>query len=167
MSRQPAKLFDESDEEQREFLQEVMGEQKSRRHVFRLGGSERLSQQNITPLAAYLAETRRSGEYTLQAFLEEIEPLKGSWLYKQKQDGTHAIKLQVTITDNDGTKACFLSFKTPSTTLMEGLTGAQLHRMIESGQDDEIQNHFEHKIQWGKLFEFKVKKKRQRRAFGS
>ena len=134
-----------------------MGEQKSRRHVFRLGGSERLPQQNITPLAAYLAETRRSGEYTLQAFLEEIEPLKGSWLYKK--DGTHAIKLQVTITDNDGTKACFLSFKTPSTTLMEGLTGAQLHRMIESGQDDEIQNHFEHKIQWGKLFEFKVIKK--------
>ena len=42
---------------------------------------------------------------------------------------------------------------------MEGLTGAQLHRMIESGQDDEIQNHFEHKIQWGKLFEFKVIKK--------
>ena len=40
---------------------------------------------------------------------------------------------------------------------MKGLTGAQLHRMIESSQDDEIQNHFEHKIQWGKLFEFKVK----------
>ena len=137
-----------------------MDEQKSRRHVFRLGGSKRLPQQNIiTPLAAYLAETTRSGEYTLQAFLEEIEPLNGSWLYKQKQDGTHAIKLQVTITDNDGTKACFLSFKTPSTTLMEGLTGAQLHRMIKSGQDDEIQNHFEHKIQWGKLFEFKVIKK--------
>ena len=103
-----------------------------------------------------MAETGRSGEYTLQAFLEEIEPLNGSWLYKT-QDGTHAIKLQVTITDNDGTKACFLSFKTPSTTLMEGLTGAQLHRMIESGQDDEIQNHFKHKIQWRKLFEFKVK----------
>ena len=42
---------------------------------------------------------------------------------------------------------------------MVGLTGAQLYRMIESGQDDEIQNHFEHKIQWGKLFEFKVIKK--------
>ena len=81
-----------------------MGEQKSRRHVFRLGGSERLTQQNITPLAAYLAEKTRSGECTLQAFLEEIEPLNGSWLYKT-QDGTHAIKLQVTITDNDGTKA--------------------------------------------------------------
>ena len=129
-----------SSEEQ--FLQEVMGEQKSRRHVFRFSGSERLPQQNITPLAAYLAETRRSGEYTLQAFLEEIEPLNGSWLYKQKQDGTHAIKLQVTITDNDGTKACFLSFKTPPATLMEELTGAQIHRMIESGQGDEIQNHF-------------------------
>ena len=97
-----------------------MGEQKSRRHVVRLGVSERLPQQNITPLAAYLAETTRSGEYTLQAFLEEIEPLNGSWLYKT-QDGTHAIKFQVTITDNDGMKAFFLSFKTPSTTLMEGL----------------------------------------------
>ena len=117
--REPAQLFDESDEEQRGFPEQVMGEQKSRRHVFRLGGSERLPQQNITPLAAYLAETRRSGEYTLQAFLEEIEPLNGSWLYKT-QGGTHAIKFQVTITDNDGTKACFLSFKTPSTILMEG-----------------------------------------------
>ena len=31
--------------------------------------------------------------------------------------------------------------------------------MIESGQDDEIQNNFEHKVQWGKLFKFKVIKK--------
>ena len=85
-----------------------MGEQKPKRHVFRLGASERLPQHNLTSLAAYLAKAGRSGEQTLRGFLEEIKPLNGSWFYKQKQDGTHAIKLQVTITDNDGMKACFL-----------------------------------------------------------
>jgi hypothetical protein len=130
-----------------------------RRRVFQLSTSERQGQLTSLPGFNAAMKAGRVGEYKLQGVLEEIEPLKGSWLYKQKQDGTHAIKLVVTIVDSDGTKADLLSFRTPSTTLREGLTGDQLHRMIESGEHDEIQNHFEHKVQWGELFEFKVNAK--------
>ena len=129
-----------------------------RRRVFQLSTSERQGQLTSLPGFNAAMKAGRVGEYKLQGVLEEIEPLKGSWLYKQKQDGTHAIRLVVTIADSDGTKADLLSSRTPSTTLMEGLTGDQLHRMIDPG-DDEFQNHFEHKIQWGKLFEFKVNAK--------
>ena len=85
-----------------------------RRRVFQLSTSERQGQLTSLPGFNAAMKAGRVGEYKLQGVLEEIEPLKGSWLYKQKQDGTHAIKLvSLSSTAMARRQTCFRSERRP------------------------------------------------------